>query len=110
MDVVGKENKSKINGCGEKSSENLKHDTILSLLWNAFDKVGFQVIAFVIGLVTLRLLSPNDFGLIGALAIFTALSSIFIESGFTSAMVRRPNNTDEEYVAILFFHIGLALV
>ncbi len=110
MDVVEKESKSKVNGCGEKSSENLKHDTILSLLWNAFDKVGFQVIAFVIGLVTLRLLSPNDFGLIGALAIFTALSSIFIESGFTSAMVRRPNNTDEEYVAILFFHIGLALV
>ncbi len=110
MDVEEKKSNLKDCGCEGNASKSLKHDTILSLLWNATDKVGFQVIAFVIGLITLRLLSPNDFGLIGALAIFTALSSIFIESGFTSAMVRRPNNTDEEYVAILLFHIGLALI
>ncbi len=110
MDVEEKESNSKNCGCGGNPPKSLKHDTVLSLLWNAIDKVGFQVIAFIIGLITLRLLSPNDFGLIGALAIFTALSSIFIESGFTSAMVRRSNNTDEEYVAILLFHVGLALI
>ncbi len=95
---------------GKENNENLKRSTILSLLWNAFDKVGFQLIAFLIGLVTLRLLSPRDFGLIGALAIFTALSNIFVESGFSSAMIRRKDNKDNEYVALLIFHLTLALL
>ena len=92
-----------------EKEKKLKQETIFSLLWNAFDKVGFQVIAFIIGLVTLRLLSPKDFGLIGALAIFTALSNILVESGFTSAMVRREKNTDNEYTAILCFNVFLSL-
>ncbi len=94
----------------DESAKNLKKETIISLLWNAFDKVGFQIIAFVIGLVTLRLLSPRDFGLIGALAIFTALSNILIESGFTSAMVRRSNNTNQEYSAIFCFNIIISIL
>ena len=98
------------NPSGKENNENLKRSTILSLLWNALDKVGFQLIAFLIGLVTLRLLSPKDFGLIGALAIFTALSNIFVESGFSSAMIRRKDNKDSEYVALLIFHLTLALL
>ena len=94
----------------DESAKNLKKETIISLLWNAFDKVGFQIIAFVIGLVTLRLLSPRDFGLIGALAIFTALSNILIESGFTSAMVRRSDNTNQEYSAIFCFNIIISIL
>ena len=90
-------------------AQDLKKETTRSILWNAIDKVGFQVVAFVVGLVTLRLLSPGDFGLIGALAIFTALSNILTESGFTSAMVRRKHNTDAEYVAVLCFNVFLGL-
>ncbi len=90
-------------------AEDLKKETTRSILWNAIDKVGFQVVAFVVGLVTLRLLSPGDFGLIGALAIFTALSNILTESGFTSTMVRRKHNTDAEYVAVLCFNVLLGL-
>ena len=91
------------------TGKSLKQQTIFSLLWNAFDKIGFQVVAFIIGLITLRMLSPKDFGLIGALAIFTALSNILVESGFTSAMVRRKDNTENEYSAIFLFNVTLSL-
>lgn len=87
--------------------QDLKKQTTRSILWNAFDKVGFQVVAFVVGLVTLRLLSPRDFGLIGALTMFTAFSNLLTESGFTSAMVRRKQNSDAEYVAVLCFNLFL---
>lgn len=64
----------------------------------------------LVGLITARCLSPNDFGLLGALAIFTALSNILVESGFTSAMVRRERNTDAEYMAVFLFNLGLSVV
>lgn len=90
-------------------ADDLKQQTKRSIVWNALDKVGFQAVAFIVGLVTARCLSPDDFGLLGALAIFTALSNILVESGFTSAMVRRENNTDAEYMAVFFFNLGLSL-
>jgi len=91
-------------------TESLKKKTASALAWNAFDKVGFQAIAFVVGVITARLLSPKDFGLIGALAIFTLLSNTLIESGFTSALIRRKHNTNEEYTAMLYFNLAISVV
>ncbi|MCK9155284.1 MAG: lipopolysaccharide biosynthesis protein [Paludibacteraceae bacterium] len=90
-------------------TEDLRKKTKKSIFWNALDKVGFQVVALLIGLITARLLTPKDFGYVGALAIFTALSNILVESGFTSAMVRRKNNTDAEYMAVLLFNFLLSI-
>lgn len=91
-------------------SESLKTRTFYSLLWSAFDKIGVQFVAFLVGIVTARLLSPRDFGLMGALTIFTILSNALIESGFTAALVRRKSNVDSEYVATFYFNILLSLL
>lgn len=91
-------------------SDSLKKDTISALVWNTLDKVGFQMLALIVGIITARLLSPRDFGLIGALAVFVMLSNILVESGFTTALIRRKKNTDEEYSAMLYFNILLSIV
>ncbi|MCQ2343791.1 MAG: lipopolysaccharide biosynthesis protein [Paludibacteraceae bacterium] len=88
----------------------LKQETTKSFIWNFLDKIGYQLIALIVGIFTLRLLSPTDFGYTGALAVFTMLSNILVESGFTAALVRRENNNDREYTAALFFNIFLSVV
>jgi O-antigen/teichoic acid export membrane protein len=90
-------------------SDSLKKNTISSFIWNMTDKVGFQVVALFVGIFTARMLSPRDFGLMGALSIFTLLSTILVESGFTSAMVRRKENKKSEYSAIFFINLALSL-
>lgn len=89
---------------------NLKKQTTISIIWNGIDKVGYQVIALVVGIVTARLLSPTDFGYIAALALFTTLSNVLVESGFTTALVRRDGNTKEEYTAAFIFNIAISLL
>ncbi|MBR5469011.1 MAG: lipopolysaccharide biosynthesis protein [Paludibacteraceae bacterium] len=91
-------------------ADNLRKKTFYSLLWSGFDKVGVQLVAFLVGVVTARLLSPHDFGLMGALTIFTILSNTLVESGFTAALVRRKTNTNSEYVATFYFNILLSLI
>ncbi|MFI3297053.1 MAG: lipopolysaccharide biosynthesis protein [bacterium] len=88
----------------------LKRQTTVSIFWSGLDKVGYQVLALVVGIFTARLLTPTDFGYIAALAIFTALSNILVESGFTSAMVRRPNNSNADYTAAFIFNILLSII
>lgn len=86
----------------------LKQKTATSIVWSTIDRFGFQVIALGVAIVTARLLSVDDFGLIGALAIFTQLSNVLVESGFSAALIRRKHNTDAEYSAALFFNIALS--
>ena len=89
---------------------NLKKQTTISLIWNGFNKIGYQVIALLVGIVTARLLTPTDFGYIAALAVFTMLSNLFVESGFTAALVRRENNTQSEYSTAFYFNVILSLI
>lgn len=89
--------------------DELKKQTTKSFAWNFLDKVGYQVISLLVGLVTLRLLTPTDFGYTGALAVFTMLSNILVESGFTAALIRRENNTDKDYTAAFWFNLLLSI-
>ncbi len=89
---------------------NLKKQTTISLIWNGFNKIGYQVIALLVGIVTARLLTPTDFGYIAALAVFTMLSNILVESGFTAALVRRKENTQSDYTTAFYFNVVLSLI
>ncbi|MBE6323129.1 MAG: lipopolysaccharide biosynthesis protein [Bacteroidales bacterium] len=91
-------------------ADNLKNRTVLALMWNGVDKFFFQFVALIVGIITARFLSPQDFGFMGALAVFTMLSNILVESGFTSALIRRDGNTDNDYSAIFFVNILIAVI
>jgi len=90
--------------------DELKKQTTRSFAWNFLDKVGYQVISLLVGLVTLRLLTPTDFGYTGALAVFTMLSNILVESGFTAALIRRKENSDKDYTAAFWFNLLLSIM
>lgn len=49
--------------------DDLKQKTKKSIVWNAIEKVGMQVIALVTGLYVVRNVSESDMGFIGALTI-----------------------------------------
>ena len=63
--------------------------TSKSLAWSSIDKFGVQVFALIVGVFTVRMLTPDDFGIIAALSIFTALSNVLVDSGFSTALIRR---------------------
>lgn len=58
-----------------------------------------RIIEKLLGLVRLivvaRLLSPNDFGLLGVAALVTAILNIFIESGFNQALIHKKEKIEK---------------
>jgi O-antigen/teichoic acid export membrane protein len=84
---------------------NHKERYILGLFWSFIDSVAGQGITFIAGIILARLLSPDDFGLIGMLTIFIALSQTFIDSGFRQALIRKQNCTDADYSTIFYFNV-----
>lgn len=91
-------------------STDLKNRTIFGILWSAVQRFGVMTLSFISNLILARLLTPDDFGCIGMLAIFIALSSTLIEGGFASALVQKSNPTQEDYSTIFYWNLSLAIV
>jgi teichuronic acid exporter len=87
----------------------LKEKTISGLKWSFADNFVNQGLQFAFGIILARLLSPKEFGLIGMLAIFIAVSQSFIESGFSHALIRKNNCTKEDYSTVFFYNLGIGL-
>ncbi len=90
-------------------SEGLKKQSKKALIWNGFDKIGAQVIAIFVGLYLARHISPHDFGLIGMLGIFTGLANIVLDSGFSSALIRKKDCTETDFSTVFFFNLIISI-
>lgn len=67
----------------------LKLKTARTLKWNTIDKFASQVFYGVTGVVLANLLSKEDFGLVGAMLVFQAFASLFVDSGFCAALIQK---------------------
>lgn len=64
-----------------------------------------QALYAVTGIVLARLLSHEDFGLVGAIMVFQAFASLFVDSGFSSALIQRKAPTRLDYSTVLWFNL-----
>lgn len=88
---------------------NLKQKTISGFTWSFIESIIGQGITFFVGIILARLLSPQEFGLIGMLTIFIALSQLLTDSGFSHALIRKQNCTQQDYSTVFYFNIVLGI-
>jgi len=88
---------------------NLKQKTIAGFAWSFIDSIIGQGITFFVGIILARLLSPEEFGLIGMLTIFIAISQLLTDSGFSHALIRKQNCTQHDYSTVFYFNIALGI-
>lgn len=89
--------------------ESIKNQTLRSAKWNTVERFSVQGIQFLLGLIMARILTPDDYGIIGMLSIFFAVSQSFIDSGFSTALIRKANPTEAEYSTVFIFNIVVAI-
>lgn len=66
-------------------------------MWSAIDNVAQFGVQFIVSIVLARLLSPDDYGLIGIITIFTTVCTAIINGGFSNALIRTQKPIDEDY-------------
>ena len=87
------------------SGESLKDKTVKGLAWSGIDNVTQYGVSFIVSIVLARLLSPDDYGLIGIIAIFTAVCNSIIYGGFGTALIRKKDATDEDYNTVFLVNL-----
>ncbi|MBD5308074.1 MAG: lipopolysaccharide biosynthesis protein [Bacteroides sp.] len=89
--------------------DTLKLQVARTIKWNVVDKVGSQILYAVTGIILAKELSQYDFGLVGAILVFQAFASLFVDSGFSFALLQRKNPTKEDYSTVLWFNLLIAI-
>jgi O-antigen/teichoic acid export membrane protein len=79
-------------------------------MWSFVENLANQGTNFIIGIVLARLLVPRDFGLIGMITIFIAISQSFIDSGFSQALIRKKDCTQADYSTVFYFNLLVGIV
>lgn len=91
------------------AEQSLKDKTVKGVGWSAIDNVVQHAVSFIVSIVLARLLTPDDYGLLGIIAIFTAICTALINGGFTSALIRKKNVTDDDYNTTFIVNLGMSL-
>lgn len=86
-------------------AKSLKDKAVSGMLWTSVERFSTQIIQFVIGIAVARILSPSDYGIIGMTAIFFAIASTLIDSGFGSSLIQNRHRTETDYSTCFYFNI-----
>lgn len=92
------------------ADESLKHKTVKGASWSFIDSIAGQGIAFLVGLVLARLLTPEEYGLIGIITIFIAVFNSIVDSGFSNALIRKNDAKDKDYNTVFITNLVLSVV
>ena len=95
---------------GIMPEQSLKDKTVKGVAWSGIDNVVQTGVTFVVSIVLARLLSPDDYGLIGIITIFTAVCTVIINGGFTTALIRKKDATDDDYNTAFIINLVLSLL
>ena len=92
------------------AKQSLKDKTVKGTFWSAADAFLGQGVMFVVGIVLARLLSPEEYGLIGIVLIFTSVMSGIVDSGFSNSLIRKLEVTDDDYNTLFVFNLAVSIL
>ena len=91
------------------SEQSLKDKTVTGTFWSAADTFLGQGVTFVVGIILARMLSPSEYGLIGIVLIFTIILSGVVDSGFSNALIRKTETTDNDYNTMFITNMAMSI-
>jgi O-antigen/teichoic acid export membrane protein len=87
----------------------LKQKALGGFFWGSLNNLSIQVVQFIVGLILARLLEPEDFGLVGMLTVFISLSASLTDGGFTAALIRKKDCSEEDYSTVFIFNFLVSI-
>lgn len=92
------------------SNDSLKGKTIAGLFWTFAERIGAQLVSFVVSIVLARLLMPEEYGIIAIVWVFINFCNVFVNSGFGRALIQKKDADELDFSSVFWFSIGMSVV
>lgn len=90
--------------------KNLRSKIFSSLIWKFLERGGTQGIQFILQLFLARLLNPKDYGTIALISVFIAISTVFVQSGFNTALIQKKDIDEEDISSVFYVSLFIAVI
>jgi teichuronic acid exporter len=81
-----------------------------SAKWSTLGRLVNIGSEFIFGVILARVLLPSDFGIVGIISVFIVLSSVFINSGFSQALIRDQTADTKDFSTVFLFNLSLGIL
>lgn len=85
------------------------NNIVTSLVWKLLERFGVLGSQFVLQIILARLLSPEHYGVLSLMLIFTTLANVFVQNGFNTSLIQNKDVTEEDYSSVFWVSLGVAV-
>lgn len=83
---------------------------VKGMFWKTLEQYGVMGFQFVIQIILARIIEPQIYGIIAVVIVFIALSNVFIQSGFSIALVQSKKIEEDDVSSVFCFSLIIASV
>ncbi|TYQ15969.1 UNVERIFIED_CONTAM: O-antigen/teichoic acid export membrane protein [Acetivibrio alkalicellulosi] len=89
-------------------NEVTKSKVVTSLFWKFIERGGTQGISFLVSILLARLVLPEEYGLIALMTIFISLANVFVQKGFSTALIQKKNADEIDFSTVFYVNLIMA--
>lgn len=84
--------------------------TLTNFLWRFAERCGAQAVTLIVSIVLARILTPNDFGTVSLVMVFTTIMQVFVDSGLGTALIQKKDADDLDFSSVFYFNFAVCLI
>lgn len=86
------------------------NSTTANFIWRFTERTAAQLVTFVVSIILARILSPEYYGTIALVTIFTTILQVFVDSGLGTALIQKKDADDLDFSSVFFFNMLICIV
>ncbi len=83
---------------------------VSNLLWRFLERIGAQLVSFVISISLARLLDPSAYGTVALMMVFLTIMQVFVDSGLGNALIQKKGADDLDFSTVFYTNILFCII
>lgn len=88
----------------------LRDKVASGVAWSIAEKVGSMLLQMGVSIVILRMLTPDDLGIMAIPTVFSTLALVMVDSGFSQTLIRKAAPSQSDYKSVFVFQVVFSLL
>lgn len=81
-----------------------------NVAWRFAEQISSYSVTFIVSIIIARILDPEDYGSIAIIMVFITLANIFVQNGFSAALIQKKNADNLDFSSIFYFILAFSIV
>lgn len=87
-----------------------KSSVLSNFIWRFAERCGAQLVTFIVSIVLARILSPEEYGQIALITVFTTIMQVFVDSGLGLALIQKKDADELDFSSVFYFNFVVCLI